>query len=530
MVTAAVHFAFLSALLAVQPGPGEDFFPMSVWYGGGKARAPMLERDPRAKADVWRKDLAEIKQLGFNTVRCWIDWASGEPEEGQYRFDTIDVILKLAEEQGLKVVIQVYMDSAPAWVGKKFPDSLFVSSNGMVIHPESSPGYCRDHAGVRDVELKFYTALARRAQQSPAFVGWDLWSEPHVINWATPTYIEHPEFCFCKYSVARFRRWLQKKYGSLDALNDAWYRHFASWEEVEPNRLSTILSYTDFIDWKQFIADKLGEDLRDRYDAVKSVDRHAVATSHAAGIGLFSSPLWWEGQSDDWTMTQQVDYYGTSFYPKHSSFVNRDVEWRGALLDFTRSFGFAEGGRGFWIGELQGGFGTVALNVSPTVTPEDIRIWTWSALARGAKAINYYAWYPMSTGYESGGFGLIKLDGTITERSRVAGAIAQVVDRNEKLFLAARPPKAEVAIVYNPLTYFVGGREREAAYGGPQGEVEGIERDSMLGIYRALFPTNVPLDFIHISRLSGELLKQYKLVLVPYPLMIPAASAAELKN
>ena len=530
MVTAPLYFVFLSGFLAAQPGPGEDFFPMSVWYGGGRARAPMLERDPGSKVELWRKDLAQIKGLGFNTVRCWIDWATGEPEEGQYRFDTIEVILKLAEEQGLKVVIQVYMDSAPAWVGKKFPDSLFVSSNGMVIHPESSPGYCRDHTGVRDEELKFYTALARRAQKSSNFLGWDLWSEPHVINWATPTYIDRPEFCFCRHSVARFRRWLQKKYGSLDVLNDAWYRHFSSWDEVEPNRLSTILSYTDFIDWKQFIADKLGEDLRDRYEAVKQVDPHTVATSHASGIGLFSSPLWWEGQPDDWIMTSQVDYYGTSFYPKHSSFVNRDVEWRGALLDFTRSFGFAESGRGFWIGELQGGFGTVALNVSPTVTPEDIRIWTWSALSRGAKAINYYAWYPMSTGYESGGYGLIKLDGTITERSRVAGSIAQVVDRHQKLFLAARPPKAEVAIVYNPLTYFVGGREREAAYGGPQGEVNGIERDSMLGIYRALFPTNVPLDFIHINRLSENLLKPYKLVLLPYPLMIPAASAAELKN
>lgn len=508
----------------------EDFFPMSVWYGGGKARAPMLEPDPLAKVDLWRADLAQIKKLGFNTVRCWIDWASGEPEEGVYHFETIDVILKLAEEQGLKVVVQVYMDSAPAWVGRKYPDSLFVSSNGAVIHPESSPGYCRDHVGVRDVELKFYNALAQRAKQSPAFMGWDLWSEPHVINWATPTYIDNPEFCFCKHSVARFQRWVQKKYGTLDALNAAWYRHFNSWDEVEPNRLSTILSYTDFIDWKNFIADKLGEDLRDRFDAVKRVDPKTVATSHAAGIGLFSSPLWWEGQSDDWTMTEQVDYYGTSFYPKHSSFVDRDVQWRGALLDFTRSFGYAGGGRGFWIGELQAGFGTIALNVSPTVTPADLRIWTWSALARGAKAINYYAWYPMSTGYESGGFGMIQLDGRLTERSRVAGSVAHVVDANQKTFIAARPPRAEVAIVYNPLSHFVGGRQRETSYGGPQGEVNSIERDSMLGIYRALFPSNVPLDFIHINHLSQENLKQYKLVFLPYPLMIPASSATELKE
>src|SRR5581483_10153763 len=174
----------------------ENFFPMSVWYGGGKARAPMLEGDPRGKVEVWRRDLQQIRKLGFNTVRCWIDWASGEPAENQYRLDTIDVILKLAEQEELKVLIQVYMDSAPGWVGRKYPDSLFVSSNGMAIHPESAPGYCRDHPGVRDSELKFYMALAERAGQNPAFLGWDLWSEPHVINWATPTYIEHPEFCF----------------------------------------------------------------------------------------------------------------------------------------------------------------------------------------------------------------------------------------------------------------------------------------------------------------------------------------------
>ena len=477
---------------------------MAVWYGGGKARAPMLEADPRAKKEEWRRDLRQIKALGFNTVRCWIDWASGEPAPGAYRLDTLDVLLSLAEEEGLKVVVQVYMDSAPEWVGRQYPDSLFVSSNGQAIRPESSPGYCLDHPGVRQADLAFYEAVARRAGASPAFLGFDLWSEPHVINWANPTYIPNPEFCFCRNTVARFREWLKKKYGTLDALNAAWYRRHASWDEVEPNRLSTILSYTDYIDWKQFIADKLGEDLRARYEAAKRGAPDRVATSHAAGVGLFSSPHYWEGQSDDWTMAAQVDYYGTSFYPKHSAFVDRDVEWRGALLDFARSFGFANGGRGFWIGELQGGFGTIALNVSPTVTPEDLRIWTWSALARGAKAICTYAYYPMSTGYESGGFGLIRLDGTITERARVAGGIARLVGEHSALFLAARPPRSEVAVVYNPLAHFVGGRQRAAAYAGPQGEVAGIERDSLLGVYRALFPTNVPLDFVHVDHLKAS--------------------------
>jgi beta-galactosidase len=173
----------MAAALAAQT---REFFPMAVWYGGGKARAPMLESDARAKKELWPKDVQQIKALGFNTLRAWIDWATGEPAERKYNFETLDVLLELAEEEGLKLFLQVYMDSAPHWVGERFPYSLFVSSGGEAIQPESSPGYCRDHSGVRAADNAFYAALARRAKQSKAFAGWDLWSEPHVINWANP--------------------------------------------------------------------------------------------------------------------------------------------------------------------------------------------------------------------------------------------------------------------------------------------------------------------------------------------------------
>jgi len=502
---------------------------MAVWYGGGKARAPMLEPDPQAKKEIWRRDLRAIKSLGFNTVRCWMDWASGEPQEGLYKFDTVDVLLDLASQEGMKLLIQTYMDAAPDWVGRKYPDAQFVDISGDVIRPESAPGYCFDHPGVRQAELAFFMSLAERARKSPAFLGWDLWSEPHVINWAEATYLPNAEFCYCPSSVARFRKWLEKKYGTLDELNRAWYRRFANWDEVQPNRLSTILSYTDYIDWRNFITEKLAEDLRMKFEAVKRAAPDRVATSHADAPNLFTSPRSGDGTPDDWLMSRQVDYWGTSFYPKHSSAVGRDPAWRGALLDFTRSAGFSENGRGWWIGELQGGFGTVALNVSATVTPADLRVWTWSALARGAKGINFYAWYPMSSGYESGGYGLIQLDGTITERARVAGEIARVVDRNQELFLKARPPRAEVAIVYNPLSHMVGGRQAASSPVLAQGEVASIERDSMLGMYRALFPANVPVDFLHIGRLRGAI-SQYKLVLLPYPLMIPQEAAGELAD
>jgi beta-galactosidase len=122
-----------------------------------------------------------------------------------------------------------------------------------------------------------------------------LWSEPHVINWANPTYIANPEFCFCSNTLRRYRSWLKNKYSTLAALNAAWYRQYSNWDEPELNRMSTILSYTDYIDWKAFIVDKLGEDLRDRYTAANRGAPDRIATSHTAGVGLFASPHWWEG-------------------------------------------------------------------------------------------------------------------------------------------------------------------------------------------------------------------------------------------
>jgi len=41
-----------ASVLAVLPALAQsNFFPVAVWYGGGKARAPMLEKDPRAKKE-----------------------------------------------------------------------------------------------------------------------------------------------------------------------------------------------------------------------------------------------------------------------------------------------------------------------------------------------------------------------------------------------------------------------------------------------------------------------------------------------
>lgn len=512
---------FFVCTLSAQQRPDtpfdSDFFPFSVWYSGGDARAPMLSDITPESREEWRKDLRQIKELGFNTVRTWVEWQRAEPSQGEYNFENLRMLMELAEEEGLKVFIQMYVDSAPDWVGKEYPEAKFQTQSGVKVESQSAPGFCTDHPGVGDAVHNFYTETAKVAGEYSNFYGWDLWSEPHIINWANIDYVQNAQFCYCPYTQERFRGWLKDKYETIDRLNIAWHRSFSEWEDVSPPRFSTILSYTDYLDWKTFIYEKLAGDLRNRYDAVRNGDSDNVITSHAAVSSIIISPHLGAGATDDFLMSEVVDYYGVSLYPKHNHPDRHWPAWRLMnMIDFTRSAN--KNNKGWYVGELQAGIGTIALLVSDPVTPGDHRIWIWSSIASGAKAVNIYAYYPMSSGYESGGYGLINQDGSLTDRAVEAGKLAGIVDRNQQLFLESQPEESKIGIVYNPLSQMVGGAQR-------RDDFPAAHHNSLLGYYRVFAENNIPVDFIHRKDLESADLSQYQLILLPWSLMLTQDAA-----
>ena len=502
-------------------GKQAALFPVAVWYSGGKARPPMLEPVTPASAAEWKQDLIKIKGLGFNSVRTWVEWNTGEPREGEYHLENLDLLLRLADEVGLKVLVQVYVDSAPEWVGAKYPDGHYAAQDGQPIPSQAAPGYCFDHPGVRRAVLAFYQEVARHAKSSPAFYAWDLWSEPAALNWARIGYKAEPMFCYCPSSRARFRAWLKQNYGTLDALNEAWHRTFAEWSQVDPPRYGTILTYRDFMDWRVFYGYKLAEDLKMRSEAVKEIDPTHLTTSHAPNpsplVRTLADPY---DPTDDYLMKNSVDYFGTSFYPKLTAEqYNWTLERRVLAMDLTNSM---TGGRGFYVGELQSGYGIHGTTIGSPVTPSDLELWTWGMVARGARAISYYAFYPMSAGYESGGYGMIYLDGTLTERSRHAGEIAEIIRANEDLLLAAKPEPSEVAIVFSPLAPLVGGYDEESG--------RTAMHQAVAGYHRMFFERNLPVDVLSSRELAQDHLERYKLVVVPYPLMLTEEEANTLQQ
>jgi len=481
----------------------------------------MLETITADSPRLWKEDLAKIRELGFNTVRTWVEWNVAEPEEGKYHLEHLDLLLRLSDEVGLKVIVQVYVDSAPEWVGQKYPDGHYAAQDGEPIPSQAAPGYCFDHRGVRKAILDFFQEVAKHAAASPAFYAWDLWSEPAALNWARVGYKSEPMFCYCASSQERFRQWLRGKYQTLDRLNDAWHRTFTDWNQVEPPRYGTILTYTDFIDWRVYYGYKLAEDLAMRNQAVKSIDPDHLTSSHAPNpsplLRTLADPY---DPTDDYLMKDSVDFFGTSFYPKLlGPEHNWTLERRVLAMDLTKSM---TGGRGFYVGELQAGYGVHGTVVGSPVTASDLEMWTWGMISRGARAISYYAFYPMNAGYESGGYGLIALDGTLTERSRHAGEVARQIQENADLLLQSHPEQAEAAIVFSPLTPLAGGYDEE-------GSRTAIHK-AVAGYHRMFFERNLPVDVLSSRELAQDDLQRYKLVIVPYPVMLTTEEARVLKD
>lgn len=486
-------------------------FPIAAWYGVGRVTSSDSE-------DLFRRDIGNMKSLGFSFVKGWVNWRETEPEPFHYSVEYVKRLFKYSSENRMSVILQLYLEFGPDWVGRKYRDSLYESERGDRIIPQGSPGVCLDHPEARKHAERFMKKIASEVKSEKNFYGWDLWSEPHTIQWVFNQSGGQSLYCYCPSSLKRFRTWLKKRYGTVDEVNRSWHRDFGKMEDVQPPRFLVLHYAKENLDWIEFNVLKLKEDLEWRVKTVKSADKEHIITSHSDTTSLFHNPLY--GNPNDWEMAKCVDMWGVSLYPKHAG-RKPDPVVDGFILDGTRSASSRQHGD-FWLGELQGGHGYGGLTLREPVVSADISNWMWQSIAHGVKGINIYHWYPMMWGYESSGYGLVNPDGSLTDRARKAGEIAKIVARNEKLFLEARPPEPLVGILYNIQSYAM-------MWVFKKDSVD-LQSRSLLGLYRAFFRNNIPVDFISLDELERDELRKCRVLFAPASLLITERMAASLRK
>jgi beta-galactosidase len=176
--------------------------------------------------EIWQDDVRLMREAHINVVTLGVfAWVSLEPAEGVYTFEWMDRVMDLLHANGIRVCLATGTAAQPAWLSRKYPEILPVGRNGIRRKHGQRQNVCPNSPIFRAKSTALAWELARRYGKHPALLLW------HISN-------EYGTHCYCDVCVATFRRWLQARYESLDAVNEAWYTRFwghtfTDWAEIE---------------------------------------------------------------------------------------------------------------------------------------------------------------------------------------------------------------------------------------------------------------------------------------------------------
>ena len=220
-----------------------------VWYGGDYNPDQWPE-------EVWDDDIRLMNKAGVNFVSVGIfSWAKIEPSEGVFDFDWLDRIIDKLGKAGIAVDLASATASPPMWLTQAHPEVLWKDYRGDVCWPGARQHWRPTSPVFREYALKLCRAMAEHYKDNPYVVAW------HVGN----EYGCHNRFDYSDDAMRAFQDWCKDRYGSIDAVNDAWGTAFWSqrmndFSEIVPPRFigdGNFMNPGKLLDFKRFSSDAL---------------------------------------------------------------------------------------------------------------------------------------------------------------------------------------------------------------------------------------------------------------------------------
>ena len=220
-----------------------------IWYGGDYNPDQWPE-------EVWDDDVRLMKKAGVNLVSVGIfSWAKIETSEGMYDFDWLDRIIDKLGEAGIAVDLASATASPPMWLTQAHPEVLWKDYRGDVCQPGARQHWRPTSPVFREYALKLCRAMAEHYKGNPYVVAW------HVSN----EYGCHNRFDYSEDAEHAFQQWCEERYGTIDAVNDAWGTAFWAqrmndFSEIVPPRFigdGNFMNPGKLLDFKRFSSDAL---------------------------------------------------------------------------------------------------------------------------------------------------------------------------------------------------------------------------------------------------------------------------------
>ncbi|GAA2397573.1 beta-galactosidase [Streptomyces glaucosporus] len=445
---------------------------------------------------VWHEDVALMREAGVNLVTVGVfSWARLEPRPGARDFGWLDRVLDLLHENGIGVCLATPTASPPPWMGARHPETLPRDETGATVWYGSRNHFCASSPVYREHALRIAADLADRYGAHPALRLW------HVNN-------EYGTSCWCDETARHFRRWLRRRYGGLDALNDAWGTAFWSqryddWEEIVPPRRAQYLpNPAQTLDFRRFTSDALLECFTAERDVLaERTPRIPVTTNF---MPLFA------GQ-DGWAWAEREDVVSVDLYPDPAAPDGPDGAALGALVqDLTRS---QAGGPWLLMEQAAGAVNWRGVNHPK---PEGLmRLWSLQAVARGADGICFFQWRQSRQGSEKFHSAMLPHAGRRGRTFRQVRELGAELGALEEVTGAPVPAGAVVLHDWNAwwATLQQGRPSNRLTYEEP-----------LRTWHRALWELHLTCDFAHPEAELGA----YRLVAVPHLYLLTDAALDNL--
>lgn len=460
----------------------------------------------------WEDDARRMAELGLTYVRVGeFAWSRIEPEPGVFTWEWLDRALDVLHAQGLRVVMGTPTATPPKWLIDRHPDILAVDENNQPRRFGSRRHYCFSSTVYREETRRIVTAMAERYGQHPAVAVWQTDNEFGCHNTIL-------SFSAC--ARKRFQGWLEKRYGTVKALNEAWgnvfwsmeYRSFA--EIDPPMQAVTETNPSHRLDFRRFSSDMVVEYNRIHVDILRRLS--PGRDIHHNYMGCFT-------EFDHYPVGDDLDIATWDSYPlgfldqsrysselKHYYLRTGHPDFAGFHHDLYRRVGKGR----MWVQEQQPGPVNWAGH-NPAPKPGMVRLWTWEGFAHGAEAMNYFRWRQAPFAQEQMHAGLDLPNAT---PAPVQTEVRQVADEITRLTAKGLPKtrRADVALVFDYHAQWV----FEAQ---PQGR-NFLYFDTVLEYYTALRELGVSVDIIA----PQDSIKGYRAVVMVAQAHVPEALAVEL--
>ena len=224
--------------------------------------------------EVLEEDIRLFRKAHINCVSLGIfSWAKLEPEEGVYDFGWLDEIIDRLYANGIYTVLATPSGARPQWLAQKYPEVLRVRPDGLRNFYGHRQNHCYTSPLYREKVTQIDTRLAEHYANHPAMILW------HISN-------EFGGECHCELCQAAFREWVQKKYGTLDKLNHAWWANFWShtytdWSQVHsPSPVGETSVHGLDLDWRRFVTHQTVDFMKTEIAAVKAVNPDIPVTTN----------------------------------------------------------------------------------------------------------------------------------------------------------------------------------------------------------------------------------------------------------